>query len=171
MTEIWMKRLASAAIIALTTLASAAHAGEIMPPIFGPSKNSESETRLFAGLNWTFGKQGGGLSTRVGAIYTDIDSDDDVQGARVFLDLDLFKQGGTPSVFVTGFKGTTYGMGELGLGYDFGNGEMIGQFGGLMNHFEIGGNYGFSGSGMNGYVGVTSFKFDKVQPNAPYEMY
>ncbi|KEO52635.1 hypothetical protein [Thioclava pacifica] len=162
-----MKRLASAAIIALTTFASAAHAGYFAPP----TKGSESKTHLFAGLNWTFGKQGGGLSTRVGAIYTDINSDDDVKGARVFLDLDLFKQGGTPSVFVTGFKGTTYGMGELGLGYDFGSGEMIGQFGGLMNHFEAGGNYGFSGSGLSGYLGVTSFKFDKVKPTTSNNIY
>lgn len=165
-TEIRIKRLVSAAILALSTLATTAHAGQLPQPV----ASSKNETRLFAGLNWTFNKTGGGLSTRLGAIYTDTNSSNNVDGARLFLDFDMLKQGGSPSLFFTGFKGTTYGVGELGLGYNFSRGEFIGQFGGLLDHFEFGGNYGFGGSGLNGYVGVTSFKFDKVQTSPSYSI-
>lgn len=156
-----MKLLVSAAVFALTTLATAAHAGEPIPQV----ASSKDETRLFAGLNWTFGKSGSGVATRVGAIYTDTNSNDNLHGGRIFIDYPLFKKGAAPSLFVTGFTGTTDSVGELGFGYNFGSREMFGQIGGLVSHFEFGGNYGFSGSGLSGYLGVTSFEFDTVPFN------
>jgi hypothetical protein len=153
--------LAAATIIAF--VGTAAQAGSIALPAL----NSEHETTLFVGLNWTFGQEKSGPSLRVGAIYTDIDSDDDVSGARAYFDYALTGTStrGSHSTTVTAFKGNTDRVGEIGLGYDFTSG-IFGQVGVVGDYANIGGTYGFDAGSFNGFIGLNTFEFEAVEPTA-----
>jgi hypothetical protein len=139
----------------LTVLSSALALSAGMAAADGPG----SDTRLFAGLSWSFGAKSG-PALQLGAIYADTDAGNDVTGARGYLNLSL--SGGRPQVVVTGFAGTTDVVGEIGLGYEFDGGGVFGQFGALGDYWAAGGTYGFGDGGWSGYIGLHSHGFDEV---------
>ena len=147
-------------VAALLTGASATSlaAGNTRDPIL--TGGAEEETSLFAGLNWTFGADGQGVSARVGAIYTDTEGEA-VTGARTFFDYGLMD--GSMRFAVTGLSGDTNHVGEIGIGYDFGGAEAFGLLGAMGDYSEIGAMYGFDSGQLEGYVGVTSIELDDAE--------
>jgi hypothetical protein len=144
-------------IVATAVIAVASTAAQAVPV---PS--NETATTLFAGLNWTFGQDQGGPSARIGVIYTDVNSDDDAKGARVYYDHSL--SGGSNNVTLTAFTGDTSKVTEVGGGYDFTTG-MFGQVGVIGDYWNLGGTYNFGAETWNGFVGFTSFELEAVTPD------
>jgi hypothetical protein len=153
-----MKKFMIAALISAVSATSlAAGFGPVPPSVIG---GAEQETSLFAGLNWTFGAGGQGVSARVGAIYTDTEGES-VTGARTFFDYGLMD--GSMRFAVTGLSGDTDHVGEFGIGYDFGGAEAFGLLGAMGDYSEIGAMYGFNSGNLDGYVGVNSNAFDAAE--------
>lgn len=154
-----MNKLMIAALMSAASAPSLVAGGDIPDPIFSVG-GAEQETSLFAGLNWTFGAGGQGVSARVGTIYTDTEGES-VTGARTFFDYGVMD--GSMRFAVTGLSGNTDYVGEFGIGYDFGGAEAFGLLGAMGDYSEIGAMYGFNSGNLDGYVGVNSNAFDAAE--------
>ncbi|MGB9130833.1 MAG: hypothetical protein WCB97_14415 [Thiobacillus sp.] len=114
-----MKKSTIALVLVSALTASSAFAGttgySLIP---GTGSTSETETRAYAGLNWTLG--GGATPALVlGAFRTKVDSDGDTSGGNLAFHLNL-AGGVKPGKLKLGYlNGKENIQGEVGIGYDF----------------------------------------------------
>lgn len=108
-----MKKSALAVALLSTLTASAVFAGVVTPV-----STSKTETKAYAGLNWTLG--GGATPALVlGAFRAKVDSDGDTQGGNLAFHINL-AGGVKPGKLKLGYiNGKENIQGEVGIGYDF----------------------------------------------------
>jgi len=158
-----MKKSALAVALLSTLTASAVFAGIVTPVSISTSK---TETRAYAGLNWTLG--GGATPALVlGAFRTKVDSDGDTQGGNLAFHINL-AGGVKPGKLKLGYlNGKEDIQGELGIGYDFmKNAPLLG----------LGINAPYVNAGVDAYMNPgfvpygtlhTQGEFDKPNPIVP----
>lgn len=152
-----MLRLSALALAVSTT---AAFAGDRPPAL----ATSDTQTRAFIGLNWTFGSNNGPEGV-LGIARVKTDSDGDSRGAKLAWHMPLSNGISFGKFKLTGVAGNNDKMGEIGLG--FGSGTMLGTAGIWAPFLNAGVDIGFDGS-LGGYVGATSLdEWDVPVPFVP----
>lgn len=156
-----MKKSALAVALLSTLTASAVFAGGAIVV-----STSKTETRAYAGLNWTLG--GGATPALVlGAFRTKVDSDGDTQGGNLAFHINL-AGGVKPGKLKLGYlNGKEDIQGELAIGYDFmKNAPLLG----------LGINAPYVNAGVDAYMNPgfvpygtlhTQGEFDKPNPIVP----
>lgn len=159
-----MKKSALAVALLSTLTASAVFAGDPIP--VSPVSTSKTETRAYAGLNWTLG--GGATPALVlGVFRAKVESDGDTQGGNLAFHINL-AGGVKPGKLKLGYlNGKEDIQGELGIGYDFlKNAPLLG----------LGINAPYVNAGVDAYMNPgfvpygtlhTQGEFDKPNPIVP----
>jgi hypothetical protein len=157
-----MKKSAFVVLLLSTLTASAVLAGGVVLPV----STSKTETRAYAGLNWTMG--GGATPALVlGVFRTKVDSDDDTRGGNLAFHINL-AGGVKPGKLKLGYlNGKEDIQGELGIGFDFmKNAPLLG----------LGINAPYINAGVDAYMNPgfvpygtlhTQGEFDKPNPIVP----
>lgn len=141
-------------MIAIVVAAGTAEAGIGTPP--APTQStSETDTRAFVGLNWTFGQGRSSAEGVLGVARVKSDSDGDARGAKLSLHLPI--EGGLTfgAVKLTGMTGQTDAMGEAGVG--FGRDGVFGTAGLWLPYVNFGLDLGLDG-GLRGYAGFQTLE-------------
>lgn len=143
-----VRLFAIASILALSTT-SAALAGILALP----TATSNTETRGFVGLNWSFGNNGGAPEVVVGVARVKTESDGDSNGAKLSVHLPVSGGLSFGKVKLTGLTGESDRMVEVGMGY--GPDGALGTVGVALPYFSGGVDFGLEG-GLAGYAGINS---------------
>lgn len=125
----------------------------IAPPPPPPASSSDT-TKFFVGLNWTFGAGGQNVEALAGVAYGQVDGGD-VTGAKASVHVGLDGGFNFRKVKLTGLFGDTDLQGEVGAGYDFRRGTVIGVAGVNSDYIHAGADLSF-GQGIEGYIGAHS---------------
>lgn len=136
------------ALALAATLAAASAGAEAIPT---PAPGSASETRAFAGLNWSFGVNGQAPSVLLGVARFETEANGDSKGARVSVYVDVWNGIGLRKVTLTGLSGSRDLMGEIGVGY--GKSGFFGTGGFWAPYAAVGLDAPLSG-GLSGYLGL-----------------
>lgn len=141
-----MHSLLWSAGLGLLVMTGPALAGDV---IVTPSSNSE--TKAFVGLNWTFGSGASGAEGVIGAARVSTDAGGDSNGAKLSVHMNISGGLSFSKVKVTGMTGQSDAMGEIGLG--FGTSGPFATGGLWLPYVNAGVDLGFGG-GVQGYAGV-----------------
>jgi len=135
---------------ALILSAAVAEAGAPVPPPI----SSDTETRAFLGLNWTFGSRGSVPEAVAGVARVKTQSDGDSEGAKLSLHMPIGNDGlSFGKVKLAGVFGEHDRMFEAGVG--FGQSSFFGTAGLWAPHVNLGLDLGLGG-GFDGYVGINT---------------
>lgn len=145
-----VRLFAISSVLALS-MGSAAVAGDLAIP----TPTSNSETRGFVGLNWSFGNGGGAPEVVVGVARVTTESDGDANGAKLSVHLPVSGGLSFGKVKLTGMTGASDRMVEVGMGY--GPNGVLGTVGVALPYFSGGVDFGLDG-GLGGYAGVNSLE-------------
>ena len=145
-----MKIIVIAAVLVAAT--GAAWAGTTGPP---PTSSSLTETRAFAGLNWTFGKGKSSAEGVLGVARIKTKTDGGSSGAKLSLHYKLKDLPNRLRVKLTGMTGTDDLMAEAGIGA--GQGGIFGTAGLWAPYVNAGGDLYFNGD-FEGYVGLHTLR-------------
>ncbi len=156
----------SLACFALLSSAALGHAGTDTPPT--PTVGtSQTDTRAFVGLNWTFGKGQSSAEGVLGVARVKTETDGDARGAKLSVHMPFTDGLKFGAVKLTGMSGKTDAMGEIGLG--FGTGGVFGTAGLWAPYANVGVDAYFDGQ-LRGYVGFhTLRKWDRPAATAVIE--
>lgn len=147
--------LAASAVLA--SISTIAFAGGFNPAPPTVSNFSETETTEgYVGVNLVFGSGGVTPEAVLGVTHGTTDTSNDVTGANASLHVGFGDGIGLNSVKLTGLAGDLDQQGELGLGYSFDRGSVIGVGGFAGSNVRAGVDFGFDGV-LEGYVGLHSF--------------
>jgi hypothetical protein len=142
-------RALAAIMIASLSIPAAAVAG-VPPPV--TTSTTDTDTRAFVGLNWSFGSGGTKPEGIVGLARTKTDSDGDAKGVKAAVHFDFSNGFAFEKLKLTGLLGTNEAQAEIGGGYDFGSG-LFGTVGANLPYFALGADVMLSG-GIEGYAGI-----------------
>lgn len=151
------------ALGAAAAAATAAVAGDGPPPPPTVVATSETETRGFVGLNWTFGKNGSSAEGVLGIARVKTDSDGDSRGAKLSVHLPISNGLSFGKIKLTGLTGENDRMLEAGLG--FGTNGAFGTAGLWAPYVNGGVDIGFGGD-FEGYAGFTTLDGWDVPPES-----
>ena len=118
-----------------------------------PAGTSKSDTRIYAGLGWTFGVKAA-FETMIGIGSSHVNSSGNVTGADVGASAALMSFDSV-KIKAKYINVTINGQGELGLGYAFGPGKILGTAGFNLPYFNAGADYVID-NGFEPFVGVTT---------------
>lgn len=134
---------------ALVLSAAVAEAGSS-----SPSLSSDTDTKAFLGLNWTFGRSGSVPEAVAGVARVKTQSDGDSEGAKLSLHMPIGNDGlSFGKVKIAGVFGEHDRMLEAGVG--FGGSSFFGTAGLWAPHVNLGADIGLGG-GFDGYIGINT---------------
>jgi hypothetical protein len=151
---------------------SAAMAGGAMPmpPTPTPNTAEDTETEVFAGARWTFGKS---LKPELlaGVRSAEIDSTGDVKGLQASISYDLATMG-LGKLRFEALKGNETTQALLGVGYDFSHGAPLLGLGARGNHVFGGVDFLWGPNVPEFYVGLDTLgSLDEPDPTCDAGIY
>lgn len=144
-----MRLVAATAVIFISALPVAAGNVFVPPPT---AVGSDTDTKGFVGLNWTFGSNSAGAEAVVGVARVKTESDGDARGAKLSVHLPLQNGLSFGKVKLVGVTGESDRMAEAGVGWS--TDGIFGTAGVWAPYLNAGADFGLSG--FNGYVGLNS---------------
>lgn len=132
------------------------------------TRGSDSDTTLFAGVNFTFGSGGQNVEGVVGLAYGEIDTSNDVKGAKASLHFGFMDGFSLNKVKLTALFGSDDAQAEIGGGYSLKSGAPFMVIGANGEYFSIGTDIFFDGQ-WDGYLGLHSIGKLSTQQNGNLE--
>lgn len=162
-----MKKSVVSALLLAMFASAAVHAGSSIPAAVTTGGNSKTDTKAYAGLNWTLG--GGPVpSVVLGVFNTKVKANGDTTGANLAFHLNVaggIKPGKLKLSYLNGQEDL---QGEIGVGYDFVKAEPLVGLGLNAPHVAIGVD-GYLNPGFVPYLTIHSQgEFDKPGKTTKY---
>ena len=146
------KTYVSAVALMMALAGTAATAQQFQQTEF---RGSNSDTTLFAGVNFTFGSGGQNVEGVVGVAYGEIDTSNDVKGAKASLHFGFMDGFSLNKVKLTALFGSDDAQAEIGGGYSLKSGAPFAVIGANGEYFAVGTDIFFDGQ-WDGYLGLHS---------------